>query len=116
MTHRKLSTPWNRLIRPSDEIQQTILTFFNGHVATRNRVCQKGVLSLFTDKNRQVDFKTVCSDGLLLWTANEIYLVVFRSEIADHKRSPRLTTTWRQTDKGVERQTDLQGYFRDMVG
>jgi hypothetical protein len=47
---------------------------------TMNLVCQKGVLSLFTDKNRQTDVKTVCSD-LLLSTPFPIALAVFRSEL-----------------------------------
>jgi hypothetical protein len=48
---------------------------------TMNRVCQKGVLLLFTDNNGRADIKTVCSDGLLFWTPISIALAVFRSEL-----------------------------------
>jgi hypothetical protein len=47
-----------------------------------NSPCRKGVLSLFTDKNRQTNVKIVCFNGLLLWTPMRIALTVFRSEFS----------------------------------
>jgi hypothetical protein len=72
-----------------------------------NRACQKGVLSLFTDKNRQTNVKTGYSNGLLLWTPIPIALTVFRSEFSITNGLPR---SRRVEDRQTKVREDRQIY------